>query len=171
MAVDGGEGSGALERVDVAGERPPGRDEYEHRAVVSFETIEHIDDDDGFIAEAARVLKPDGILPISTPNKDVTSPSGPPENEFHVREYLREEFEGLLRKGGFTGTDVLAQRDEAGGPLGRRFCGLAYRARSIGARSRRAHALIFARILDMDVHPLRPGERPAFWIVRARREP
>src|ERR1700761_5833276 len=69
--------------------------------VVSFETIEHLDQDRRFIAELRRVLRPGGLLILSTPNKDVTSPDGPPLNPWHVREYGLADLEGLLTRGGF----------------------------------------------------------------------
>ena len=38
-------------------------------AIVSFETIEHIDQPLVFLGNVRRVLKPNGVLIISTPNK------------------------------------------------------------------------------------------------------
>lgn len=67
---------------------------------ISFETIEHIQDDRGFLAEVVRVLKPDGTFICSTPNRSVTMPgkklSDTPWNPFHVREYSQLEFLSLL---------------------------------------------------------------------------
>ena len=64
--------------------------------VVSFETIEHIDQHDAMLAEVRRVLRPGGVLLISTPDRDVyTDPSGD-RNPYHVRELSRPEFETLL---------------------------------------------------------------------------
>ena len=48
--------------------------------VVSFETIEHFNEQEAFIREVKRVLKKDGILIISTPNSYVY----PPGNIWHV---------------------------------------------------------------------------------------
>ena len=58
--------------------------------VVSFETIEHIADQAGFLKECHRVLKPGGILICSTPNQ-MLSKWAPP-NPFHVRELKVQEF-------------------------------------------------------------------------------
>ncbi len=67
---------------------------------VSLETIEHIEDDQKFLAEACRILKPDGLFICSTPNRRHTNPgktlTDKPWNKFHVREYSDEEFEQLL---------------------------------------------------------------------------
>lgn len=63
--------------------------------VVSFETIEHLKDQAKFISEVKRVLKKDGFIIISSPNK-VRSPGKENTNPFHVKELLREEFFGLL---------------------------------------------------------------------------
>jgi SAM-dependent methyltransferase len=62
--------------------------------IVSQDTIEHIQDDRRFVAELARVLKPDGALVIFTPHgkgRGVT-----PADPFHVREYTQDEFQALL---------------------------------------------------------------------------
>jgi SAM-dependent methyltransferase len=67
---------------------------------ISLETIEHLDDAAGLVAEYARVLRPDGVLICSTPNRTVTMPGraldDQPWNPFHVREYDRSEFAALL---------------------------------------------------------------------------
>jgi SAM-dependent methyltransferase len=67
---------------------------------VSLETIEHLSDANAVLCEAARVLKPDGTLICSTPDRDVYSPGNfldsRPWNRFHVREYSQSEFVALL---------------------------------------------------------------------------
>jgi len=63
---------------------------------VSFETIEHIETQQAFIAELARVLRPDGVLILSSPNKHLYSDAHDYHNEFHVRELYRNELEELL---------------------------------------------------------------------------
>lgn len=65
--------------------------------VVSFETIEHHDQHEAMIREIRRVLRPGGLVVISSPNKyeysDVTGYSNP----WHVKELYLDEFETLLR--------------------------------------------------------------------------
>ena len=78
--------------------------------VVSFETIEHVPEDiqHNFLDEIARVLKKDGFLIMSTPNKEVYSDRPGYRNEFHVKEFYREEFLGFL-KGRFSQVSLFHQ--------------------------------------------------------------
>ena len=67
--------------------------------VVSFETIEHHDKHDEMMSEIKRVLKNDGILIISTPDKlYYTDYRKKFKNEFHVKELYKDEFKVLLSK-------------------------------------------------------------------------
>lgn len=63
---------------------------------ISFETIEHIETQKEFISELVRVLRPDGVLILSSPNKRLYSDAHDYHNEFHVRELYRNELEELL---------------------------------------------------------------------------
>ncbi len=66
-------------------------------AVVSFETIEHLEYYEAFLLECGRVLRPGGLMICSTPNKGVFSPDvETPPNRFHVREFWPDEFRTLL---------------------------------------------------------------------------
>ena len=65
---------------------------------VSFETLEHILEHDVFLSELHRVLRPGGLLVMSTPDRDIYSPAGAPPNPYHVLELTRAEFEALLRR-------------------------------------------------------------------------
>ena len=76
---------------------------------VSFETLEHLVEQDQFLAELRRVLRPDGLLIISTPDRDIYSPLGVAPNPFHKLELTRAEFEALLRRH-FAQTAVSGQR-------------------------------------------------------------
>ena len=66
--------------------------------VVSFETIEHIVDHEKFFSEIERVIRPEGILVISSPNKKVYSDTPDFQNPYHVSELYNEEFLSLVKK-------------------------------------------------------------------------
>lgn len=65
--------------------------------VVSFETIEHHDRHVEMISEIRRVLRPDGVLVLSSPNRPVYSDMAGHHNEFHVKELDFRELDDLLR--------------------------------------------------------------------------
>jgi SAM-dependent methyltransferase len=78
--------------------------------IASFETVEHIEKDEVFVAELRRVLKPGGKLVLSTPNALQTRPvNGRPANPFHVREYTPSELQGLLERY-FDAVELLGQQ-------------------------------------------------------------
>ena len=66
--------------------------------VVSFETIEHLPaaDQPAMLREFARILAPDGLLIISSPNKLRYSDARNYVNPFHVRELYRDELARAL---------------------------------------------------------------------------
>ena len=66
--------------------------------VVSFETLEHLAEHDQLLAEFRRVLKPDGLLLLSSPDKAIYSDAQNNRNEYHVKELYREELEALIRR-------------------------------------------------------------------------
>ena len=66
--------------------------------VVSFETIEHVEDQDGMMKEIRRVLKPAGLLLISSPDKKYYSDIPGHKNPFHIKELYFGEFESLIRR-------------------------------------------------------------------------
>jgi len=73
---------------------PYGDNEFDR--VVSFETLEHLAEHDRLLAEFRRVLKPDGCLILSSPDKAIYSDGQNTVNEFHVKELYREELESLI---------------------------------------------------------------------------
>lgn len=64
--------------------------------VVSFETLEHVEAQQRLLDGFARVLRPEGVLMISTPDRHTYSELGGECNPHHVRELYRDEFEALL---------------------------------------------------------------------------
>lgn len=66
-------------------------------AVIFLQVIEHINDDKNHIAEIYRVLKNNGIFILTTPNGARLKPGQKPWNRFHIREYLSNELESLLK--------------------------------------------------------------------------
>ncbi len=60
--------------------------------VVTFQVIEHIENDALFIQEAHRVLKPGGKLLLTTVNRNFSLTRNP----WHVREYVAEELATLI---------------------------------------------------------------------------
>jgi ubiquinone/menaquinone biosynthesis C-methylase UbiE len=64
--------------------------------VVSFETIEHHDKHEEMMLEIKRVLKSDGILIMSSPDKEFYSDRTGQNNIFHVKELYFSEFRNLI---------------------------------------------------------------------------
>ncbi|SEP37936.1 bifunctional 2-polyprenyl-6-hydroxyphenol methylase/3-demethylubiquinol 3-O-methyltransferase UbiG [Mucilaginibacter sp. OK283] len=77
--------------------------------VVSFETIEHHAEHQKMLSEIKRVLRPDGILIISTPDKKNYSDATGYNNPFHVKELYTDEFRNLLKEY-FANLDIYYQR-------------------------------------------------------------
>ncbi len=67
-------------------------------AVVSFETLEHLAEHEELLTEFKRILKKNGLLVISTPDKNVYSATDAHHNEFHVKELAAEEFQELMNR-------------------------------------------------------------------------
>ena len=71
--------------------------------VVNFQVIEHLWDQGQFVAECFRVLRPAGVLLMSTPNRITFSPGrDTPINPFHTRELNAAELTELLTAAGFS---------------------------------------------------------------------
>jgi SAM-dependent methyltransferase len=79
--------------------------------IVSFETIEHLDamTQVCFAREVKRLLKAEGVLLMSTPNRIVYNQGESSQNPFHLREFTQEEFVEFLR-GYFAHVHLLSQR-------------------------------------------------------------
>jgi ubiquinone/menaquinone biosynthesis C-methylase UbiE len=64
--------------------------------VVSFETIEHHNQHHEMLKEIKRVLKPGGLLIISTPDKHIYTDLKGTKNKFHIKELYKKEFVELI---------------------------------------------------------------------------
>ncbi|MDX8055939.1 class I SAM-dependent methyltransferase [Lentzea sp. BCCO 10_0798] len=70
--------------------------------VANLQVIEHLWDQEGFLAECRRVLRPGGKLIVTTPNRLTFSPGqDTPLNPFHTRELAPSELDEMLRDAGF----------------------------------------------------------------------
>lgn len=78
--------------------------------VVSFETIEHVQDQMNFLLECKRVLRPRGILVCSTPNR--TMFRWEKKNPYHIHELSVLEFKKLVETM-FMDVQLYSQKNEA----------------------------------------------------------
>lgn len=68
---------------------------------IAYEIIEHLTPESvhAFLSNIKQVLRVNGQVLLSTPNKLITSPnSEKPNNPYHLKEYTPEEYERLLKK-------------------------------------------------------------------------
>lgn len=71
-------------------------------AVVSLQVIEHVWHHAQYLAECRRVLRPGGLLAITTPNRLTFSPGlDEPVNPFHTKEFTAAELTELVAACGF----------------------------------------------------------------------
>ncbi|CAN5465169.1 class I SAM-dependent methyltransferase [soil metagenome] len=76
--------------------------------VASLQVIEHVWDHQQFIAECARVLRPGGVLMLTTPNRLTISPGlQTPMNPFHTHEFTASELFDLVNRHPLSVTSVL----------------------------------------------------------------
>jgi SAM-dependent methyltransferase len=66
--------------------------------IVAFEVIEHLDDWRALLSEARRLLDPEGVFLVSTPNKEYYTESrgSSGANPFHIHEFEFDEFRNAL---------------------------------------------------------------------------
>jgi SAM-dependent methyltransferase len=71
-------------------------------AIVTLQVIEHVWNHREFVGECLRVLRPNGTLVVSTPNRLTFSPGlDAPVNPFHTKEFTAAELTALLVANGF----------------------------------------------------------------------
>lgn len=66
--------------------------------VVSFETIEHLDQHEEMLHEIKRVLRKDGVLLMSSPDKRYYSDLRNYINPYHIKELYFHDFKKLIKK-------------------------------------------------------------------------
>lgn len=78
--------------------------------IVTIETMEHLQDSFLFLREINRVVKSLGLIILSTPNRNVTSPVlFAPLNPYHRKEYELRRIKCMLESLGIKITDVFFQ--------------------------------------------------------------
>lgn len=65
--------------------------------VISFETIEHLAEQEKMLAEIRRVLRAHGILIMSSPNRPIYSEESGESNPYHIKELDFAELDYLLK--------------------------------------------------------------------------
>jgi SAM-dependent methyltransferase len=86
----------ALNLVRIDGQKLPFVD-CSFDVVLSFQVLEHIPDYPPYLSEIRRVLSPEGIFILTTPNaRQRLEPGQSPWNQFHVHEFVAEELRELL---------------------------------------------------------------------------
>lgn len=86
--------------------------------IVSFETIEHITFDKWLLNRYFQLLRPGGLLIVSTPN-ETYMPFDKHTFPFHVKHYTSEEICGLVSSCGFEVIDEFMQLDNKTGKIER----------------------------------------------------
>lgn len=67
-------------------------------AVVCIEVIEHVEEDDVFVKNISKVIRPGGWAYFTTPNGDFIKNEGPNKNPDHVRHYTRAQLQSVLER-------------------------------------------------------------------------
>ncbi|MEM7474501.1 MAG: methyltransferase domain-containing protein [Planctomycetota bacterium] len=78
--------------------------------IVSFETVEHIEQDANFLKAVRNALSPDGRFICSTPNEE-KMPFAPKDFPYHIRHYTPTELEQLLHIAGYEIEERFSQPD------------------------------------------------------------
>jgi O-antigen biosynthesis protein len=94
----------------------PIKDEKKFDLIVCFEAIKHIEKHKGFIAEAKRLLKDDGLFLVSTPINIASTDTYQYQNSFQVKDLYYDEFIRIL-KASFKNVSPLGQRVYAGSTI------------------------------------------------------
>jgi GT2 family glycosyltransferase/SAM-dependent methyltransferase len=98
--------------------------------VIAFEMIEHVAEQERVLSEIRRVLRDDGAVVISTPDREVYAGARRAPNPYHVSELSEQELRAML-SGSFAQIAIWGQRTFSGSTLERRDQGSGYIAQSI----------------------------------------
>ncbi len=90
-----------IERLIIGDMTKSGLPSESFDLAISVEVLEHVQDDEKFVSEVCRVLKPGGRFIMTTPNGDFVENKNPD----HKRHYKRQQLNGLLEKY-FTSVEV-----------------------------------------------------------------
>ncbi len=86
-----------FQKVDIDEHLPFADNTFD--VVLSFQVIEHVQDDEAYVRQANRVLAPNGVFVVITPDrKNRLLPGQRPWNRWHVREYDGDQLFGLINK-------------------------------------------------------------------------
>ncbi len=77
--------------------------------ITSFEVIEHVPQPLDFATTFVKLLKPGGVAILSTPNGASTIKNGTLSDPTHLREFLPNEFEAVLKQAGFEQVKMYGQ--------------------------------------------------------------
>jgi SAM-dependent methyltransferase len=84
---------------EIVSDAPLAFRDKEFDVVLSFQVLEHVHDDAAYLAEAARVLAPAGVMVLITPDRrHRLLPGQRPWNRWHLREYGQDNLSTLVRR-------------------------------------------------------------------------
>ena len=77
--------------------------------IVAGEIIEHIENPESLVKEMIRILKPNGILALSTPNEETNNSCG---GGYHIWSFKKEDIKTMFEKYGKTEVELFSRGDD-----------------------------------------------------------